>query len=579
MACSKSRKDKRPETPERDGAAESAGAAGTEARTIHLDGKTLEGGGQLVRNALALSALTAKPITITNIRGNRQGKTGLKGSHAAAVKSLVETCGGEVTGGEIGSTTLTFFPRGRSAVDDCDQSSLALTRPWSGQPPIRPEYNIRLSTAGSIFLIFQALYPCLLHASSFGSVGPVRLNITGGTNVSCAPSYDYEKQVFVPNLRRLGFPRLSVNLRERGWSSGPRDLGTVTFTIHPLGSDMATVSHTDAQPDGPSRVDGTATEEEQKRKVDGEYSPPQPRFPLLNLGHYKRGTITQVDITILAPDTPPRGQESRGDRKIERKDKRKSRESRQYEGSGNTEHLESDESVEWDERSPESMTVREYLEEKTHKAVARALKRLPESVIPRRSSSDNSQLDDSSNADTGISIPIKTHISETTHHYTHLYILLVAHTSNGFKLGRDALFEGFGKRDRKTRGRHGQENRNSTGGSGGGSVLDELVERCVEGFVEELHPDELPQGADDGQKRKKHKPCVDAFMQDQLVIFEALGRVQSREKADGHVAVSDGKDKAEEEDTDEDEDERYWTLHTQTARWVCEKILGEDIWL
>ncbi|KAL1987204.1 hypothetical protein VTN96DRAFT_4536 [Rasamsonia emersonii] len=578
MARSKGQKSKRPETPERDRPAEAAEAA---ARTIHLDGKTLEGGGQLVRNALALSALTAKPITITNIRGNRRGKTGLKGSHAAAVKSLVETCGGEVTGGEIGSTTLTFFPRGRSAVDDDgDQLSLAFTHPWSGQPPIRPEYNIRLSTAGSIFLIFQALYPYLLHASSFGSVGPVRLNITGGTNVSCAPSYDYEKQVFVPNLQRLGFPRLSVNLRDRGWSTGPMNLGTVTFTIHPLGSDKATESQTDAQPDGPNGVDGTATEEEQKREVDGEYSPSQSRFPLLNLGHYRRGKITKVDITILAPDTSLRGREFRGDRKRERKDKRRSHESRQYDSSGNTEHLESDESAEWDERSPESMTVREYLEEKALKAVARALKRLPESVIPRRSSSNDSHVDgDSSNADTGISIPIKTHTSETTHHHTHLYILLVAHTSNGFKLGRDALFEGFGKRGRRTTGKHGQENRNSNGGSGGSSVLDELVERCVEGFVEELHPDELPQGADDGQKRKKHKPCVDAFMRDQLVIFEALGRVQSREKADGDVAVSDGKDKADEEAKDEDEDERYWSLHTQTARWVCEKILGEDIWL
>ncbi|KAL1967720.1 hypothetical protein VTN77DRAFT_2977 [Rasamsonia byssochlamydoides] len=560
---SKGHKSKKPEAAAHE---EPDGADGVAAGTIHLDGRTLEGGGQLVRNALALSALTAKPITVTDIRGNRRGKTGLKGSHSSAVKLLAEACGGEVTGGEIGSNTLTFFPRGRSTLDDGDVPSLALSRV---QPPIQPEYNIRLSTAGSIFLIFQALYPYLLHASSHGSAGPVRLNITGGTNVSCAPSYDYEKQVFVPNLQRLGFPHLSVDLHERGWSTGPMNLGTVTFLIYPLGSDFA-----GAQPDGPIGTDGPVTKKEQKREVDGEdAAQSQPRFPLLKLSRYKRGTITQVDITILAPGTSLGGQESHGDRK--RGKDRKPRGSR-HDSSGNTEQHAPVESEDEEpaERDEGSMTVREYLEEKTHKAVARALKRLPESVIPKRSSSDSQVDGDPSDADTGIGIPIRTHTSETTHHYTHLYILLVAHTSNGFKLGRDALFEGFKKRDRKTQGK---QDRNSHDGSSMRTTLDELVERCVDGLVEELQPDYLPKGASDSQKAGKHIPCVDVFMRDQLVIFEALGKAQSREKAGSDLSMPDDKDK-ECGGGDEVEDERYWSLHTRTARWVCEKLLGADIW-
>lgn len=40
-------------------------------KLIKLDGKTGEGGGQLVRVAVALAALTGTPIQIDNVRGNR----------------------------------------------------------------------------------------------------------------------------------------------------------------------------------------------------------------------------------------------------------------------------------------------------------------------------------------------------------------------------------------------------------------------------------------------------------------------------------------------------------------------------
>lgn len=40
---------------------------------IDLDGRTGEGGGQVVRIALALSAITGIPIRIHHVRGNRMG--------------------------------------------------------------------------------------------------------------------------------------------------------------------------------------------------------------------------------------------------------------------------------------------------------------------------------------------------------------------------------------------------------------------------------------------------------------------------------------------------------------------------
>jgi RNA 3'-terminal phosphate cyclase (ATP) len=47
-------------------------------RAIHLDGRTLEGGGQLVRLATCLAALNNRPVRVTDIRGNRGGGGGLK---------------------------------------------------------------------------------------------------------------------------------------------------------------------------------------------------------------------------------------------------------------------------------------------------------------------------------------------------------------------------------------------------------------------------------------------------------------------------------------------------------------------
>ena len=45
-------------------------------KIVKLDGRTGEGGGQLVRVAVALAALTGTPLQIDNVRGNRQGKRG-----------------------------------------------------------------------------------------------------------------------------------------------------------------------------------------------------------------------------------------------------------------------------------------------------------------------------------------------------------------------------------------------------------------------------------------------------------------------------------------------------------------------
>jgi RNA 3'-terminal phosphate cyclase len=78
--------------------------------SVHLEGTTLEGGGQLVRLALSLSALTSTPIKITNIRGNRSGGGGLKQQHLTAVNWLASACGATTSGAEKKNRTLEFSP-------------------------------------------------------------------------------------------------------------------------------------------------------------------------------------------------------------------------------------------------------------------------------------------------------------------------------------------------------------------------------------------------------------------------------------------------------------------------------------
>ncbi|KAJ9138051.1 EPT/RTPC-like protein [Coniochaeta hoffmannii] len=193
-------------------------------KPIILDGRTGEGGGQLVRLAVALSAVSSQPIRITNVRGNRQGGRGggLKSQHVASISYLATATSASVSGLEVGSHTLDFRPT-------LKPSALADRK-------TRIEAS---SEAASALLIFQAILPFLLFAASSSGDKerePVEVEIAGGTNVSWSLSWEYADQVLLPTLEERFGVVVERRLVRRGWSAGGKpEKGEVWFRVWPVG--------------------------------------------------------------------------------------------------------------------------------------------------------------------------------------------------------------------------------------------------------------------------------------------------------------------------------------------------------
>ncbi|EFX02235.1 RNA cyclase [Grosmannia clavigera kw1407] len=181
---------------------------------IELDGRTGEGGGQLVRIAAALAAVTGQAVRISNVRGNRRGG-GLKAQHVSAIEWLAMATGAAVQGLAVGSSTFVFEPGPPSA---------------AGHVVLRPA-----TAAASTSLMLQAVLPYLVFRG--GDEGlPVVLH--GGTHVAWAPSYDYLDQVLFPVLETWFGIRMERALEAVGWSAG--HAGRVRLLVHPIGTNTLT---------------------------------------------------------------------------------------------------------------------------------------------------------------------------------------------------------------------------------------------------------------------------------------------------------------------------------------------------
>ena len=168
---------------------------------ITINGSYGEGGGAIVRTALALSTLTQQPFTVDNIRSGRK-KPGLKAQHLTGIRALEQLCDAVAEDAQLGSTKLTFYPR----------------------PLKKTTLDIDIGTAGSITLLLQALLlPCCFAPKQ------VTLKITGGTDVLWSMPIDYLKQVLLPHLQK--YAAIDVKLIKRGYY--PKGGGKVEVRIKP----------------------------------------------------------------------------------------------------------------------------------------------------------------------------------------------------------------------------------------------------------------------------------------------------------------------------------------------------------
>jgi len=169
---------------------------------ILIDGS--EGWGQVLRTAIALSALTLKPVKIINIRASRP-KPGLMPQHLMGIKVAAEFCDAEVSGLEYGSMEVEFKPRKFDVKDK----------------------TIDIGTSGSIPLLLQTLTPLLAFANK-----KTTLEIVGGTAGLGSPTIEFIKHVTFPVLSKLGLPTPKIEVLKQGFY--PRGGGRVRITFEPV---------------------------------------------------------------------------------------------------------------------------------------------------------------------------------------------------------------------------------------------------------------------------------------------------------------------------------------------------------
>ncbi|OYT53821.1 MAG: RNA 3'-phosphate cyclase [Candidatus Altiarchaeales archaeon ex4484_2] len=169
---------------------------------LSIDGSVGEGGGQIMRSAVALSAVTGRELRVYHIRAGRNNP-GLRPQHLAAIKAVASLCDASVEGLGVGSSEIFFSPGEiRSGL-----------------------FNVDVGTAGSLSLVLQALLVPAFHA-----LGKIEFRLKGGTDVRWSPPVDYLRSVFFPLLTRFGF-KVSLTLERRGFY--PKGGGRVSVTVHP----------------------------------------------------------------------------------------------------------------------------------------------------------------------------------------------------------------------------------------------------------------------------------------------------------------------------------------------------------
>ena len=157
---------------------------------IEIDGSHGEGGGQMIRTAVALSALTGKAFRMSNIRKGRQSP-GLRTQHLKSIITAGQLTDAKIEGAKIASKEVYFEPNALTEVNQLDMT---------------------IETAGSIGLALQMLSPVFLRIKK-----RFRLDIKGGAVFGkYAPPLQYIQSVLLPVLRLAGYD-ISIDITRYGF--------------------------------------------------------------------------------------------------------------------------------------------------------------------------------------------------------------------------------------------------------------------------------------------------------------------------------------------------------------------------
>ncbi|MFH1173573.1 MAG: RNA 3'-terminal phosphate cyclase [archaeon] len=169
---------------------------------VLIDGSHGEGGGQIVRTAIAFSTITGKPVRIENIRSGR-ARPGLKAQHVHGLLALKELCNATLRNVIVGADWIEYIP------SDLKKKNLL----------------IDIGTAGSITLVLQTLLLPLLFLNK-----TIHVRLKGGTDVAWSAPIDHFILVMIPYLRK--YADISCTVYKRGYY--PKGQGEVTLTLKPL---------------------------------------------------------------------------------------------------------------------------------------------------------------------------------------------------------------------------------------------------------------------------------------------------------------------------------------------------------